>query len=142
VQVEEACTTAEIDAARRSEPSPEAERILGRAEQRGIPVAIVSNNSEMAVRTFLDRFGWTTRIAGFACRHPHDAALMKPHPHLVANALLIVGAEPHDAVLVGDSVSDVTAGHRAGVRVIGLAKNPRRGEELRRAGADAIMRRE
>jgi len=33
-------------------------------------------------------------------------------------------------VLVGDSVSDVQVAHAGSVRVIGHAKNPRRGDEL------------
>jgi phosphoglycolate phosphatase-like HAD superfamily hydrolase len=63
---------------------------------------------------------------------------MKPHPHIVGLALRITATDPADAVLVGDSVSDIDVARAAGVRSIGYAKNPRRGAELRAAGADAI----
>lgn len=41
-------------------------------------------------------------------------------------------------MFIGDSVSDVQAATSAGVRILGLAKNPRRGQELIDAGAAAV----
>lgn len=44
--VEAACSAAEIDCARISQPSPEVQAILKGATRRSVPVAVVSNNSE------------------------------------------------------------------------------------------------
>lgn len=40
--------------------------------------------------------------------------------------------------MIGDSVTGIEVCKTTGVRSIGLAKNPRRGAELREAGADSI----
>jgi HAD superfamily hydrolase (TIGR01509 family) len=139
--VEHACTQAEVSCSEWSEPSPEIRGLLAGAGERAIPVAIVSNNSEEAVRTFLDRFEWARDVRTLACRTPGTVSRMKPDPYPVLTALRHVGADPKQCVFVGDSVSDVEAGHAAGVPVIGLAKTAMRGEELANAGAEAILER-
>lgn len=137
--VERACTLAEVACARRSEPSPEVRRLLADANARAVPVAIVSNNSEAAVRVFLDRFDWARGVNTLACRTPARVSQMKPDPYLVILAARRLGADARHCVLVGDSVSDVAAAHAAGTLVIGLAKTPQRGLELKSAGADALI---
>ena len=138
-EVERACTEAEVACARTSEPSPVIHELLTGASQRRIPVAVVSNNSEAAVRTFLERHDMTTAIAAFACRTAETAARMKPDPYLLLAAAQSVRVCPPRCVLVGDSVSDVQAGQRAGVPVVGFAKTLRRGAELAKAGAVALL---
>jgi HAD superfamily hydrolase (TIGR01509 family) len=139
--VEAACTAAEVECARASEPSPEIDWLLAQAARASIPTAVVSNNSEESVRTFLGRLDWLDRFAALACRTPETARRLKPHPFLVEAATRLLDVAPRECVFVGDSVSDVEAGHAAGVPVIGLAKTPQRGLELKSAGADALLAR-
>lgn len=47
-----------------------------------------------------------------------DADRSKPHPDIVTAALERANASPDEAVLIGDTPYDITAGARAGVRVI------------------------
>lgn len=140
-EVEQACTSAEVTCAQTSQPSPEIEWLLEEAKRRTIPLAIVSNNSEEAVRAFLDRFAWSDRFAAYACRTPETSRFLKPHPFLVIAASRLLDIEPGDCVFIGDSVSDVLAGHAASVKTIGLAKTPARGAELAHAGADGLIAR-
>ena len=63
---------------------------------------------------------------------------MKPHPEILLQALTILRVKPQDALMIGDTTSDVTASHASGVRIIGYAKTSTRGERLTVAGADAI----
>lgn len=136
--VEHACTRAEVRAARGCSASAQAENLFAMVRRRGLPTAIVSNNSEKAVRVFLDRHGWTDQVTTFSCRDEHNAARMKPSPFLLEQALDDLGPRPVRVVFVGDSVSDVQAAVAAGVPVVGMAKNPRLGHELAAAGADAV----
>jgi phosphoglycolate phosphatase-like HAD superfamily hydrolase len=76
-----------------------------------------------------------TAIVG---RDDPDPAKMKPSPHLVNAALSQVDAKPADVFLIGDSASDVQAGHLAGVAVIGYANKNGKTEFLAEAGADAV----
>ena len=137
--VERACTSTEVECARSSQPSPEIKWLLEQAKQRPIPLAIVSNNSEEAVRTFLDRYAWSGCFTAYACRTPETSGLLKPHPFLVTAATRLLEIAPRDCVFVGDSTSDIHAGHAAGVAVIGLAKSPGPQSQLNLAEADAIV---
>jgi phosphoglycolate phosphatase-like HAD superfamily hydrolase len=50
----------------------------------------------------------------------------------------LLNADPAEAFFVGDSPSDVPAGHLAGVAVIGFANKPGKADSLAHAGADAV----
>jgi HAD superfamily hydrolase (TIGR01509 family) len=67
-----------------------------------------------------------------------DVATSKPAPDLVRRALDLVGGEPGDAVLVGDTVWDIQAASRAGVTCIALESGGTSADELRAAGAEAV----
>lgn len=136
--VERACARAEVAAARGCSASVHAESLFVLIRQRRLPAAVVSNNSEEAVRVFLDRHDWTSHVAAFSCRDEHNAARMKPSPYLLEQALNALHVDPRRAVFIGDSVSDVQAGTAIGVPTLGLAKNPRRSKELADAGAAAV----
>lgn len=49
---------------------------------------------------------------------------MKPSPYRVREAVGMLNAGPAECALVGDSSTDVLAGHLAGVPVIGYANKP------------------
>lgn len=140
-EVEDACTRAEIECAQISEPSPEIGGLLAGARERHVPVAIVSNNSEEAVRLFLGRFDWGRSIDPVVARTVETARLMKPHPYLVEAAVQSLRVAPSRCLFIGDAVSDVQAGRAARVPVVGLAKTAKRGQELRAAGARALITR-
>lgn len=57
-----------------------------RARNRGLPIAIGSNNSVSAVEAFLDREGLAAQIAYTSARSAVDPSLMKPNPHLLDQA--------------------------------------------------------
>lgn len=136
--VEAACTHAELVAARTCHPTPGAHELMAALDAAGVPVVIVTNNSASAARTYIQRFDlarYVRDVIGRPTRHPE---LMKPNTHAIDLALKVAETQASDAVLIGDSTSDVQAAHAAGVRVIGFAKRPRRGQELAAAGADAL----
>jgi beta-phosphoglucomutase-like phosphatase (HAD superfamily) len=139
--VEDACIAAEVAAAAISEPSPEIAAWWELADRQHIPVAIVSNNARAAVLVFLERHGWVDRVEVYSCRAPREPRLMKPNPYLISVAARRLGLSPTECTFIGDSTTDVVAGHLAGVPVIGFAKGPRRARALRAAGADAVMTR-
>jgi HAD superfamily hydrolase (TIGR01509 family) len=67
-----------------------------------------------------------------------DAQATKPAPDLVQVALDRIGVGPGEAVFVGDTVWDVQACQRAGVRCIGVGSGGIAGTELLEAGAVAV----
>jgi len=140
-RVEAACTKVELEAAQSCDESPDAAILFDYAINRGIPLAIVSNNAEAAVRRFLDRRNWGNRITTLACRTSETVDSLKPSPQLLLDASDAVGVPPARALFVGDSVSDVHAGRDAGIPVLGIAKHQRRSNDLLEAGAEAVVER-
>jgi phosphoglycolate phosphatase len=68
-----------------------------------------------------------------ADRHPS-----KPHPAMLRAALAEAGAGAADAVIIGDTVFDITMGANAGVRAIGVDWGYHDADELLAAGAVAV----
>ena len=119
--VEEALCAAELHAAGLAAPTPFGREVILSARAQGVPVAVVSNNSAMAIEAYLiahDLAAYVTPIIGRAYADPRR---MKPDPGPVLDAVRILGAEPGSCVLVGDSLSDIEAAHAAGVAAIGYA---------------------
>ena len=137
--VEDVCTFHEVEAARTSSPSPGAHDAIHAIRDSGRRIVVVSNNAAEPILTYLDRFQLADLVAGIAGRphgHPH---LMKPHPTLVHQALSALATQPAFAVMVGDSVTDIQVSRDTGIRSIGYAKTPTRGDELSDAGADTLI---
>jgi beta-phosphoglucomutase-like phosphatase (HAD superfamily) len=63
---------------------------------------------------------------------------MKPSPYRVREAICLLDAGHSECVLVGDSPSDVLAGHLAGVAVIGYASKPAKADARARVQAAAV----
>ncbi len=128
----------EVEAAAASVPTPSAYQVLEQIVASGHRTAIVSNNAEQAVRTYLERHHWDGLVSAISARSTFDTP-MKPNPYLVTAALQALHTEPNRAVFVGDSISDVVAAAAADVACIGLANKPGKDDNLRRAGCGAVI---
>jgi phosphoglycolate phosphatase len=138
--VADACRDAETTATATARPTPGAEGLLRNAHHTGRRVVIVSNNSGMAVETYLGRHNLTSYIDGVAARFDGmPMRLLKPHPFLIERGLATLHLQPADALFVGDSVTDVEAGQAAGTPTIGYANKPGKHQRLTGAGADAVI---
>jgi beta-phosphoglucomutase-like phosphatase (HAD superfamily) len=98
-------------------------------------VAIVSNNSSAAITAYLAAHDIT--VDAVMGRTSPNPSLLKPSPHLVAEAMRTLDADPDPDtyVLIGDSVSDVIAAREAGIRSIGYANANGKHRALSDAGA-------
>ncbi|HKH41852.1 MAG TPA: HAD family hydrolase [Solirubrobacterales bacterium] len=68
-----------------------------------------------------------------------DVEQTKPEPDLVHAALDKVGGRPEDSMLIGDTVWDVEAAHRAGVDTLAVRTGGFSEQELRDAGAREVF---
>ncbi|MEM9380424.1 MAG: HAD-IA family hydrolase [Planctomycetota bacterium] len=98
---------------------PDARDLLGRARARGLPIAVVSNWSEA-----LDGL---VRDLGLDVDVVLSSAVLrseKPEPAIFLAALRAVGADPADALHVGDSLRcDVEGARAVGVRAVLLDRS-------------------
>jgi len=136
--VDAASVDGEYQCAKESEPTPGATELLSSCRRVGRPVVIVSNNADGPIRAFLARWQLEHLVDAIVGRAPNRPDLMKPHPHLMQRALKLVQHPAEQCAFVGDSVSDIQVAAATGVKSIGYAKTPRRGDELADAGADAL----
>lgn len=134
-------TNLETDAVRTARPTDGATELIATARATGRTVTVVSNNSGVAIAAYLGSHELAGDITAIVGRDDCDPAHLKPSPYLVLKALRQLDAQPSDCALVGDSPSDITAGHQASVAVIGFANKPGKHDRLAHAGAEAVTTR-
>jgi len=98
---------------------PGARELLSFLRGRGIPTALVTNNSRTSAEEVLRRYG-----LAFDLVVTRDDGVYKPHPEALLLPLRLLGVPPEEAALVGDSHLDLLAAHRAGVRKVILVSPP------------------
>jgi HAD superfamily hydrolase (TIGR01662 family) len=138
-RVEAEMTDLEVTAATTAKPTPYVHEVLAGCRESGRTVAVVSNNSARAVNAYLDRHGLSYGIALVVARTSHDPALLKPSPHLLEIAVEKLAADPAATALVGDSLTDIEAAHRAGIASIGYANKPGKHEAMTELQAGAVI---
>ena len=124
---------------------PGAEEALGRLRERGIPTALVSNQSGIA-RGLLDRDQVDAVNARMEellgpvgpkaiCPHGPDdgCACRKPRPGLVLQAAEALGVAPERCAVIGDIGADVEAARAAGARGVLVPTPTTRREEIEAA---------
>jgi HAD superfamily hydrolase (TIGR01509 family) len=111
---------------------PGARDLLAALTRQGVPWAIATSGRRVLAQAALDMLGL-----------PADAPLVtrdlvqhaKPDPDLFLAAAALIGVNPAQAWVVGDSVWDLLAARRAGALGIGVLSGGYGREELERAGA-------
>jgi HAD superfamily hydrolase (TIGR01509 family) len=106
-------------------------------KKAGNTVVLASSAKDWEVEHYIELLdaakivdGWTTS---------GDVEQTKPEPDLVHAALDKVGGQPDEAMLIGDTVWDVEAAHRAGVETLAVLTGGFSEDELRDAGAKEVF---
>ncbi|WP_062649304.1 SAV_2336 N-terminal domain-related protein [Streptomyces maremycinicus] len=131
---------------------------LDRLELSAVPDAPTTHHSVVLVRTLHDsgrRVGVATDVCAAAV-HRHlenhrlplpagvhgrddDLTLLTPNPHRLLHALRPLGAPAATGVLIGSTLAELAAARAAGLRFLGLARNPTAEQALLGAGCDAVV---
>jgi HAD superfamily hydrolase (TIGR01509 family) len=119
------------------EPLEGARELIERLKEAGRTVVMASSAKAGEVDHYLDLLeareladDWTTSA---------DVERTKPEPDLVKAALDKAGAEPGDAVMLGDTPWDCEAARGAGVETVALMTGGFSRQELTEAGAAAVF---
>ncbi|MBB5924370.1 phosphoglycolate phosphatase [Actinoalloteichus hoggarensis] len=129
-QIEAVLQTREIEAVATATPTPGAAELMATWHATGRPLAIVSNNTTDAITRYLTAHDLSVYIDHVQGRDPRDPTLMKPNPHLVAEAAKAFDVDTGRCVLIGDSATDIQAAHAAEVPVIAYANKPGKRDRL------------
>ena len=110
--------------------------VLTELARRGRLMAVVSNKPEDASRMLVEALGLTSCFA--VVLGGDSLPVRKPSPEPLLHALQIcrAGAQPNDAVLFGDSITDLETGRAAGMPVCGVGWGFDPDGEMRRQGTD------
>jgi phosphoglycolate phosphatase len=136
--VQRALTALELEAVASARPTPGAAELIKETTGSGRTVAIVSNNSGVAIRAYLHLHDLTGDVALIVGCDDPDPDLMKPSPYLVRAAVGILDTIGAQCAFIGDSASDMLAGKLAGVPAIGYAATPAKQRALTDAGAAVL----
>jgi phosphoglycolate phosphatase len=137
--VNAAFTAYEVEAIATAEPTAEAQEFMRDWSRSGRSLAIVSNNSTMAIGAYLDLHRLRPYVTYVSGRVSADPALLKPDPYLLTLALSELRLSAGTVAFVGDSVSDIEAAQRADIQAIGYANKPGKTASLSAAGSAVIF---
>ena len=77
-------------------------------------VAIVTSRKRSTLIPYLTATGINSLFDSIVT--PEDTELHKPHPEPIIKALQLLDSSQESAIYIGDSVFDIEAGHRAGIK--------------------------
>ncbi|GAA0970852.1 HAD family hydrolase [Acrocarpospora macrocephala] len=137
--VERAFMAHELEASESARITPGVDQVIKESVDSGRPVVIVSNNSEPAIKAVCERAGFADKLSGIVGRPIGYPGLMKPHPRPIFAACGIVGVDPSETVLIGDSDFDMRSAADAGAPSVGLAHSPQKAEALKSTGAAELI---
>lgn len=111
------------------------ENLAGRTD---LLLGIATGKSRRGVARLFEKEMWHDHFATVQTADDHPS---KPHPSMILKAMADTGAAPEGTVMVGDTSYDMQMARAAGVAAIGVAWGYHSEDELRDAGADAIVER-
>lgn len=102
------------------------------------PMSVVSARDEHGTRAFLDHFNLTRYfdviVTALTAEHT------KPYPDPILFAAQKMGVAPESCLMIGDTTVDMRAGKSAGAQTVGVLCGFGEEDELKRAGADLILK--
>lgn len=110
--------------------------VLDALEAAGVLLGIVTGKSRKGLIATLESHNLSGRFVTLVTA---DDAPGKPHPGMTEMALDAVGAAPHQAVVIGDTVYDMEMAKAAGTGAIGVSWGYHAPAALRAAGAALVV---
>ena len=102
------------------------------------PMSVVSARDEKGTMRFLEQFNLTQYfdavITGQSAEHT------KPYPDPILLAAKKMGVQPEECLMIGDTTVDMRAGKSAGAQTVGVLCGFGEEPELRKKGADMILK--
>ena len=110
--------------------------IFDKLDAAGCLMGVATGKSMRGLEATLDQHGIGDR---FVTLQTADIARGKPDPDMLLRAMNETGAAPADTIMIGDTTFDIAMACAANVRGYGVSWGYHAPEELRRAGAHAVL---
>jgi len=102
------------------------------------PMCVVSARDEKGTMRFLEQFNlvqyFDTVVTGQSAEHT------KPYPDPILLAAQKMGVKPEECLMIGDTTVDMRAGKSAGAQTVGVLCGFGEEPELKKKGADMILK--
>ena len=126
-----------MDLQQYAQPLPGAKELISSLSDDGYEVWLVTSATPQELEKHLEKIEADGRLADVV--NSSDVEHSKPAPDVFELALEKAGARPNETIAVGDSVWDVEAARKAGVRTVAVLTGGAFGaEELKEAGAIGV----
>lgn len=102
------------------------------------PMCTISTGGAPRVERFLEHFG--VRELFKVVVGSQTTRRMKPHPEPLLYAAQVMGVDPKNCVMIGDTTIDMRCGRLAGAQTVGVLCGFGTQQELQEAGANLILR--
>ncbi|MBE9578177.1 MULTISPECIES: phosphoglycolate phosphatase [Moraxella] len=110
---------------------------LNRLIKQGLTLALCTNKPAQFLPDILANMGWTDK---FACIIGGDSLpTKKPDPAPLLHICTTLGVDKSQAVMVGDSKNDITAGQNAGITTLALTYGYNYGEPIADSRPDGVF---
>jgi len=120
-----------------SRPYPGARRLLDALRAAALRLGCVTNKSQAFTQPLLQQLGLHACFDCVVCGD--EVTHKKPHPESLLVACGQMGVAITDTLFVGDSRNDVQAARAAGMPIVCVSYGYNQGDDIRGAGADAIV---
>ncbi|MEY8563060.1 HAD family hydrolase [Eggerthellaceae bacterium 3-80] len=119
-----------------TKPYPHIVEMVKELKSRGVGVGVLSNKFDAGVQAAVDEY-----LPGlFEVRHGEsDEIPRKPDPTGLLRSIDELTSDPQHTVYIGDSPGDIRTARNAGTYAIGVGWGYHSADELREAGADAVV---
>lgn len=127
----------EVEGSLKSVPFRDTKETLDELKRRKVRLAVVTNSGRTATMGLLGRSGMIDYFEFVLTRD--DVEYLKPNPDGLLRAVSRLSLPAPSILFVGDSVLDILAAKRAGLKVVSVATGNYSAERLKAEGADIVL---
>jgi phosphoglycolate phosphatase len=111
------------------------DRLLGELSA-ALPLAVATGKGRRGLDAALERTGLGRHLTA---SRTADETRSKPHPQMLEEIMLELSVPPHETLMVGDTSFDMEMATAADVHGVGVLGGSHADDELRQAGAVAVL---
>ncbi len=100
-------------------------------------VRFASSNYNRVIDAIIAHFGWSQIAMNYIGMD--DVLNGKPDPEMLLKAAAKISVDPSECVMIGDSLYDIEAGKRAGMKTIGVCTGGNTPESFSSLNPDLIL---
>ena len=128
----------ELKAAKTTSILPGVLETIKELKEKNFKLAVFTINGKDSANRILNRLNLMRFFDVVISRE--EVSSVKPDPIHLDAALKALGIDPHQAVVVGDSIVDMKSAKALNVKAVGIASNDKLVRELKLAGATHVIR--